>query len=1046
MRLQENDTIFHNWKIKKIIGEGSFGTVYEIEREEFGRTYKAAAKVISIPKNQSDYMDIMDEGMTEENVTEYYRSLVDDIIGECDLMERMKGDSHIVSYEDHHVAMTADGMQWTIYIRMELLKPLVAYTKENSLTQKDVIQLGIDICRGLETCQKFKVIHRDIKPENIFISDAHNYKLGDFGISKVMGRSEMAVSKKGTQVYMAPEVYRGEQYDTTVDIYSLGIVLFRLMNNNRTPFLPPYPAPIRFKDKEAALQKRLTGEPIPKPCNASQKFAEVIQKACSFQAKDRYQKPHEMRKVLEALLEEDLDDSILIEEIVNGNSQFEKTGTVGGSKGRSILVKEEAQRRAEEERKRLEEEARRKAEEEERKRQEEEARRKAEEEERKRQEEEARRKAEEEERKRLEEEARRREEEEERKRQEAEAHRKAEEEERRRAEEEARRKAEEEERKRLEEEARRREEEEERKRQEEEAHRKAEEERRRQEEEARRKVEEERRQQEEAARKAAEEARRKAEEEERRRQEEEARRRAEEEERKRLEEEARQKAEEERRQAEEARRKAEKEERKRAEEEARRKAEEERKRQEEEALQKAEEERKKHLQEEARRKEDAEKKRAEAEARQKAIEARQQLEAEKESQANDLERTMQLHSGGQKNNSATNPKIKLRPENAVGSFPVNSSREGAKVQDNFDDFKDLEPIQTGVLKTESNPYVAPAAKKQPVYSAAPKKSSDKKKFIIIFACFAIVVGILCISQTKRVPDVTGMTVEEAKKAFEHAGMQLGDTEYQFSDQAVQGSILSQKKKGGRLAWKNSRQTVVVSDGPKRMEMPDLSNKTLKEAADVLDEMHLGLMVAVRPTYSLTVAPESVCGQEPAAGEEIQKGADVVLCISQGGLAMPDLRGKTKEEAENILAQQGIPVVCEEEYNKDIAAGQVAEQSVEPETPVDAATQIILKISKGVETFSVPNVVGLSQEEAVQKLIEAGYKEKKITVLQEYSGDVAAGFVISQDIAENTQVEKGSKITITVSLGPKPQSSGKPASGGGGSSNNSNDGWIWEEMD
>ena len=57
MYLQINDTIFHNWKIKKILGEGSFGVVYEIEREEFGRKYRAAAKVISIPKNQSEYMD-----------------------------------------------------------------------------------------------------------------------------------------------------------------------------------------------------------------------------------------------------------------------------------------------------------------------------------------------------------------------------------------------------------------------------------------------------------------------------------------------------------------------------------------------------------------------------------------------------------------------------------------------------------------------------------------------------------------------------------------------------------------------------------------------------------------------------------------------------------------------------------------------------------------------------------------------------------------------------------------------------------------------------
>lgn len=300
MKLKNGDIVFHNWIIKDVIGKGSFGTVYVIEREEFGRTYRAAAKVISIPGDRNDIHEA-EEGITKNNIKDYYRSLMEEIVRECDLMERMKGDSHIVSYEDHYVESGKDGKGFTIYIRMELLTPFVSLMQDESkrMGEQEALKLGIDLCKGLLTCQKFQVVHRDIKTENIFVSETGNYKLGDFGISKMMQGSEMAFTKKGSQLYMAPEIFRGEKYDATVDIYSLGIVLYRLMNHNRIPFLPPYPEMIYYQDKKKALYRRLSGEKFPAPCDSGPEFAAVILKAASYLRKDRYRNPEEMKAALE---------------------------------------------------------------------------------------------------------------------------------------------------------------------------------------------------------------------------------------------------------------------------------------------------------------------------------------------------------------------------------------------------------------------------------------------------------------------------------------------------------------------------------------------------------------------------------------------------------------------------------------------------------------------------------------------------------------------------------------------------------------------------
>ncbi len=118
------------WKIEELIGEGSFGKVYRITKEDFGHIYEAALKIIEIPQNTSEIENIRSEGMDDKSIYSYFYGIVEDIIKEFELMSKLKGNTNIVSYEDHMISSKDDGPGWKISIRMELLTPLEKYMKK----------------------------------------------------------------------------------------------------------------------------------------------------------------------------------------------------------------------------------------------------------------------------------------------------------------------------------------------------------------------------------------------------------------------------------------------------------------------------------------------------------------------------------------------------------------------------------------------------------------------------------------------------------------------------------------------------------------------------------------------------------------------------------------------------------------------------------------------------------------------------------------------------------------------------------------------------
>ncbi len=294
-------SVWPEWKLVEKIGEGSFGKVYKAKRTERGRSFYSAIKIISIPGSKGELDSVRAEMDNEQSTREYFRNLVEDCVQEIYTMEHFCGNSHVVSFEDFKIVEYLDEIGWDISIRMEYLTSFMDYCTGKELTEKEVIKLGCDLSMALIYCRKLNIIHRDVKPENIFVSRFGDFKLGDFGIAREQAYTVGSMSKKGTYSYMAPEIYKGEKYDSSVDIYSLGLVLYKLMNQNRLPFLSLDKQLITYRDKENALAKRMAGEKIPAPSKASAAFSHIILKACSYEPARRYQRPEDMLRDLESL-------------------------------------------------------------------------------------------------------------------------------------------------------------------------------------------------------------------------------------------------------------------------------------------------------------------------------------------------------------------------------------------------------------------------------------------------------------------------------------------------------------------------------------------------------------------------------------------------------------------------------------------------------------------------------------------------------------------------------------------------------------------------
>ena len=185
----------------------------------------------------------------------------------------------------------------------------------------------------------------------------------------------------------------------------------------------------------------------------------------------------------------------------------------------------------------------------------------------------------------------------------------------------------------------------------------------------------------------------------------------------------------------------------------------------------------------------------------------------------------------------------------------------------------------------------------------------------------------------------------------------------------------------------------------------------------------GLMVgSITQQASDTVPQGVVISQDPAALTPAPANSKVNLVVSSGkdkpaDVKVPDLKGKTQEEAERALKDAGlVGVPSNPEETTEVDPGKVFKQSIAAGTTVKEGTSVAFTVALSPHTVTVPNVVGKTQDDAKAVITKAGLG---FDTTSEYNDTVEAGKVVSQSITPGKVVQAGTSVSVVISLGAKP---------------------------
>jgi beta-lactam-binding protein with PASTA domain/tRNA A-37 threonylcarbamoyl transferase component Bud32 len=325
-----------------------------------------------------------------------------------------------------------------------------------------------------------------------------------------------------------------------------------------------------------------------------------------------------------------------------------------------------------------------------------------------------------------------------------------------------------------------------------------------------------------------------------------------------------------------------------------------------------------------------------------------------------------------------------------------------------------------IAATQATPRVAVGGAGGP-RRPPPRRDRNRRLFATIAVFLALVIavgGILLLAQvnsknagTLKVPDVTGVDLEQARQT-------LGDDGFQVKTKSVANSkvpvnrVISQDPGGGNRAKKGSTVTLTVSQGSGQITIQDVSGTTVADATRILKQQGLKLG-PTKHERSDTAPIDTVIRTDPVAGTAVAKNFAVVLIVSAGPppVNVPNVLGLDAATAANQLGQAQFVVKQQFAPSDTVPNGNVISTSPPPNTAAPRGSSVTIVISTGQAQIEIKDVRGETQAQAQTDLTNQGFHTFVSFVEVSDSGQV--GKVISQDPAGGQKRTKGTTVVLTV---------------------------------
>ncbi len=270
--------------------------------------------------------------------------------------------------------------------------------------------------------------------------------------------------------------------------------------------------------------------------------------------------------------------------------------------------------------------------------------------------------------------------------------------------------------------------------------------------------------------------------------------------------------------------------------------------------------------------------------------------------------------------------------------------------------------------------------------------------------------------TVALPDLRGMTEEEARSTLDELGLKFVRLT-EASAEVAPGTVITSNPQGPADVPEDSTVEVTISQGPNALQVPVLKNQPQDQARSILETAGFNLgNIEWRTVDDPQVLEGAVVKTDPVEGSEIAADAPLIVYLSTGKVALPNLVGMTEEAARAALAELGLTPSPATEETDQATPGTVIRQDPGPSTVAQhSAVTIVIAVAPTVQTTTVPNglegkTYGQAQAALGQAGLNAQYKE-------ENSDTVPSGQVIRLEPGGGSTVNEGSTVVVVVSLGP-----------------------------